>query len=250
MEFGFELFLIAGLISFFSAFIHGSIGLGFPMVATPLLAIFIDIQTAIILTLLPSLLTNSISIKSEGNIALAARRYLSLAIFVMSGSAIGTQILIFTNAEIFKALLAAAILMYLFAEKVNFKLGWVLEHQRFSNVVFGISAGILGGLTNVMAPVLIIYTLESKYSKSETIQALNFCFLFGKITQLVIFTVNSQLTFREFSASSVMFLTAAIALFFGLNIRKKIKVNTYRKILRLVLLILAVILFYQVYKVT
>jgi uncharacterized membrane protein YfcA len=157
MEFSLDLFLVAGFISFFSAFIHGSIGLGFPIVATPLLALFTDIQTAIILTLPPSLLTNIISIKSEGNIALATRQYLLLAIFVMSGSTIGTQVLIFTNTEIFKALLAVAILMYLLAEKVNFKLGWVSKHQVFSKAVFGISAGILGGLTNVMAPVLIIF---------------------------------------------------------------------------------------------
>jgi uncharacterized membrane protein YfcA len=249
MEFSLDLFIVAGLISFISAFIHGSIGLGFPMVATPLLALFTDIQTAIILTLPPSLLTNIISIKSEGNIARATRQHLLLAIFVMSGSTIGTQVLIFTNTEIFKALLAVAILMYLLAEKVNFKLGWVSKHQVFSKAVFGISAGILGGLTNVMAPVLIIFALESNYSKKDTIQALNFCFLFGKITQLILFAANSKLTHRQFSVSSIMFLTAALALFWGIKIRRNIEVNNYRKLLRLVLLILAVLLFYQVSKI-
>ena len=218
------------------------------MVATPILALLTDFQTAIILTLPPSILTNLISIRSEGNIAIASRRHLSLAIFVLSGSAIGTQILIFTNAEIFKGLLALTILIYLLAEKLNFKLGWVSEHIGFSKVFFGISAGILGGLTNVMAPVLIVYALESKYSKKDTIQALNFCFLFGKITQLILFTANFQLTSILLSVSSVMFIVAVFALTLGLHIRKKIKVNTYRDILRLVLLILAFLLFYQVSK--
>lgn len=246
MEFSTEVFIVAGIISFFAAFIHGSIGLGFPMVATPLLALVTDIQTAIILTIIPSVLTNLASIRSEGNILSASHRYLSLALFVMAGSAIGTHVLIFTNSEIFKVLLAVAIIVYLFADKINFNLTWVVEHQIFSRFVFGVSAGILGGLTNVMAPVLIIYTLESKHSKSDTIQALNFCFLFGKLTQFILFSINDKLTLDKISVSSVMLIAASIALYIGIIIRKKIELSAYRKILRLVLLILAVLLLIQV----
>ena len=86
MEFSLELLIFAGIISFFAAFIHGSIGLGFPIVATALLALFTDIQTAIILTLIPNILANIVSIKSEGSILVASRRYLSFALLVMLGS--------------------------------------------------------------------------------------------------------------------------------------------------------------------
>ena len=246
MEFSTEVFIVAGIISFFAAFIHGSIGLGFPMVATPLLALVTDIQTAIILTIIPSFLTNLVSIRSEGNIMSASHRYLSLALFVMAGSAIGTQVLIFTNSEIFKALLAVTIVVYLFADKINFNLTWVSGHQILSRFVFGVSAGILGGLTNVMAPILIIYTLESKHSKSDTIQALNFCFLFGKLTQFILFSINGKFTLDKLSVSSVMLIAASLALYIGIAIRKKIELSAYRKILRLVLLILAVLLLIQV----
>jgi uncharacterized membrane protein YfcA len=246
MEFSTEVVLVAGIISFVAAFIHGSIGLGFPMVATPLLALFTDIQTAIILTIIPSLLTNLVSIRSEGNILSASHRYLSLAIFVMAGSAIGTQLLIFTNSEIFKALLAVTIIVYLFADKIKLNLSWVARNQILSRFIFGVSAGILGGLTNVMAPVLIIYTLESKHSKSDTIQALNFCFLFGKITQFILFSINGKFALEKITVSSVMLIAASVALYLGITIRKKIEPSAYRKILKLVLLILAVLLFVQV----
>ena len=246
MEFSTEVFIIAGIISFIAAFIHGSIGLGFPMVATPLLALVTDLQTAIILTIIPSVLTNLVSIRSEGNILSASHRYLSLALFVMVGSALGTQVLIFTTSEIFKALLAVAIIVYLFADKINFNLTWVTKHQIFSRFAFGVSAGILGGLTNVMAPILIIYSLESKHSKSDTIQALNFCFLFGKLTQFILFSINGKFALDKLSVSSVMLFAASLALYLGVTIRKKIELSAYRKILRLVLLVLALLLFYQV----
>ena len=243
-----EILLFAGVISFLAAFIHGSIGLGFPIVATPLLALVTDLQTAIILTLIPNLLINLVSIKSEGSIALAFRRYLYLALLVMTGSAVGTQILIFTDSEIFKALLAITIFIYLFAERIKLNLSWIRKHQRFSELTVGISAGTLGGLTNVMAPVLIIYSRESKYSKSDTIQLLNFCFLSGKIIQLILFSVNGKFNLHELSTSSAMLIVASFALDIGITVKKKIPINTYKKILKVVLFILALILLIQVIK--
>ena len=173
MNFSLEPLIFTAFIFLLAAFIHGSIGFGFPMVATPLLALFTDLQTAIVLTLIPTLLVNLISIISEGNILLASRRHLSLALLAMLGSAIGTQILLFVNSEIFKVLLGVVILIYLLLEKIKLKLSWIKEQPNFSKFTFGLTAGLVGGLTNVMAPVLIIYSLESKHSKRDTIQASN-----------------------------------------------------------------------------
>jgi len=46
-----------------------------------------------------------------------------------------------------------------------------------------------------------------------------------------------------------MFLTASLALYFDINFRKRTEVSAYRKILKSVLLILAVLLLFQVAKI-
>ena len=151
MEFSFEALIFIGVVFLLEAFIHGSIGFGFPMVATPLLALSTDIQTAIVLTLIPTLLVNLISIISEGNILVAVRRHFLLALLAMLGSAVGTQILLTVNSDIFKVLLGVVIIIYLLAEKIKLKLSWIREHPKFSKFTFGLSAGIIGGLTNIRA---------------------------------------------------------------------------------------------------
>ena len=246
MEFSPELLIVAALMFFAAAFIHGSIGFGFPLVATPLLAIVTDMQTAIILTLIPTLLVNLISIASEGNILEAIRRYLPLALLAMAGASIGTYILIFANSQIFEALLGLAIIAYLLSEKLNLDFSWVHQYPRLSGVVFGISAGILGGLTNVMAPVLIIYSLVAKHTKSEIIQASNFCFMFGKFIQLVLFSMYGKFNLAVLSSSSAMLIAVSIALFLGIKLRRKIDVQLYKTILRGFLFVLAFILLIKV----
>jgi len=246
MNFSYEAWIFITFIFCLAAFIHGSIGFGFPMVATPLLALFTDIQTAIVLTFIPTLLVNLISIVSEGNILLAARRNLSLALFAMLGSAVGTQIMLSVNSDIFKGLLGFVIIIYLLVEKTKLKLSWIRLYPRLSKLTFGVSAGLVGGLTNVMAPVLIIYSLESKHSKIEIVQASNLCFLFGKIIQIFLFTLNDKFTLNELSTSAVMLIVSSIGLYVGIILKKKINEVVYRKIIRALLFTLAAVLIIQV----
>jgi uncharacterized membrane protein YfcA len=236
-----ELFEIV-LIFLFSAFVHGSIGFGFPMVATPMLAIFMDIQSAIILTIIPTILMNLLSIRSEGEFLLAVKKFFSLAFFAMIGSAVGTQILIYTDSELFKGLLGLTIIAYLFAGQINLRAPWIKEKPDVAKILFGFFAGVLGGLTNVMAPVLIIFSLESGYSKGNTVQALNSCFLLGKIVQLLIFSLNGEVRSEQVSLGLIMLVLVAITLFLSLQIRKRMKGDFYQKVLKIFLLILAFLL--------
>jgi uncharacterized membrane protein YfcA len=250
MIFSLDIILLSTCIFLLASLVHGSIGFGFPMIATPLLALFMDIQSAIMITLIPTLLMNIVSIASEANFKVtefieALKRHFLLATYALIGTILGTYILIQSNSEIFKVLLAFAILVYLVSDHIKLNMPWLLEYPRMTKLFFGLSAGVLGGLTNVMAPILIIYSIESKKSKRDIIQAANMCFLFGKITQIFLFTFAGKFTFNEFSISSLMFIVSAIGIAFGIQIKKKIKADNYIKLLKILLFILAMIILIQ-----
>ena len=233
------------MIFAFAAFIHGSIGFGFPMVATPLLAMVFDIQTAILLTLLPTLLMNIISIAGEGGWLSASKRHLPLALLAMLGSALGSQLLLLSESELFKLFLATIILFYLFSSVIKLNYQWVRKYPAVAKVAFGISAGIVGGLTNVMAPVLVIYTIESKYSKSETVQASNLTFMLGKLVQVLIFFLNDKFEAGNVLFSGGMAVFAVAGLLVGVKLRQKIKPVIYRRLLKVLLFSLATLLLLQ-----
>ena len=58
MDLNTDFLIIFSLIIFISSLVHGSIGFGFPMIATPLLAIVTDMKTAILYIAIPTLLIN------------------------------------------------------------------------------------------------------------------------------------------------------------------------------------------------
>ena len=136
MELSTDFLIIFSTIIFVSSLVHGSIGFGFPMIATPLLAMVTDMKTAILYIAIPTLLINLISIYSEGNFLEAIKRFYPLALIGMIGSAIGTQILIYSSSELFKLLLAFSILLYLFIQKFKIQMKWIKEKKTLSMVVF------------------------------------------------------------------------------------------------------------------
>uniref|UniRef100_UPI004048CD9D sulfite exporter TauE/SafE family protein n=1 Tax=Aliarcobacter sp. TaxID=2321116 RepID=UPI004048CD9D len=245
MDLNTDFLIIFSLIIFVSSLVHGSIGFGFPMIATPLLAMVTDMKTAILYIAIPTLLINIISIYSEGNFLQAVKRFYPLALMGMIGSAIGTQILIYSSTDFFKLLLALSIFLYLFIQKFKIQMNWIDKKKRLSTVIFGLIAGLIGGLTNVMASILIIYSLESKHTKKEIIQSTNLCFLFGKIIQIILFTMHDSFNQELLVVSFSSLIIVAIAMFAGLMIKNKIPQEIYRKVIKVVLFLIASFLVYQ-----
>ena len=215
------------------------------MIATPLLAMVTDMKTAILYIAIPTLLINLISIYSEGNFLQAVKKFYPLALIGMIGSAIGTQILIYSSSELFKLLLAFSIFLYLFIQKFKIQMHWIREKKIISMVVFGLFAGIIGGLTNVMASILIIYSLESKHTKKEVIQSTNLCFLFGKVIQIVLFTLHGSFNQELLTISFSSLVVVLFAMFIGLKVKDKIPQESYKKVVKIVLFLIACVLVFQ-----
>lgn len=244
MDIPFILYCIA--VCGFAAFTHGSIGLGFPMLATPLLSIFTDVETAIIITLIPNILINYLSIKSEGAFLAALKQHFDLILLTALGSVIGTLILLQVAPGLSKLLLALIILVYLLSQTFSLKMKWIESYPAASRLLFGIVSGVFGGLTNVMAPVLIIYLLESKQNKKDIVQSTNLCFLFGKLAQLSVFVTNAKVTTTHLSVSGVITISVCVALYYGFKLKSRISEQGYRQALKLLLSAMVVLLIGQV----
>jgi uncharacterized membrane protein YfcA len=231
--------LLAGLV-------HGTLGLGFPLVATPLLALFTDVRTAILITLLPTVSVNVVSILKGGRWSESIGRFWPLAAFAVIGSIAGTRFLVVSDPGPFKLLLAALVLLYLFASRVKaLHMRWVSRHPGISMALFGLIAGAAAGTTNVMVPILIIYTLELGLERTAMVQIFNLCFLSGKLTQILVFAHAGMLTGGLLISTAPLAMAAVAALFVGMALSRRIPTGVYRNIVRRVLLLLALLLVAQ-----
>ena len=237
-------------IALFAGIVHGAIGLGFPLLSTAILSTFVDLRMAILITLLPTVTVNLISIARGGNWSLSLGRYWPLAVWCLIGSVIGAYVIVIYDPTPYKLLLALLIFLYLILERVKHEiLGCVRRYPATSNLGFGLVAGFSAGSTNTMVPILIIYALEVGWAKTVMVQVFNMCFLSGKAAQLAVFTAAGTFNLNIALYTLPLAVVAAIGLFFGNFIHDKINLVLFRKIIKVILLLLGLILSVQVLSV-
>ncbi|RXJ86645.1 sulfite exporter TauE/SafE family protein [Arcobacter sp. CECT 8985] len=243
MEYTFIIALCLTL--FFASTVHGAIGFGFGMISTPIIALFTDMQTTILYMLIPTMGANILSILSEGKFLQALKKFWFIITLMVVGSALGTVLLLYTNSDLFKLLLAAIIFLYLLQSVVKIEATFISKYPRSSTYSLGIFGGMLSGLTNIVAPLMIMYTLEMKYTRKDTVQLSNLCFLFTKIGQITVFLLHDSFTVDDFNISMIGLAATFIGMFLGIKVKKLIDSKLYVKILKVLLFIIASMLVVQ-----
>ena len=135
-------YIVFALAIGFAGLVHGTLGLGFPLVATPLLALVVDVRSAILITLLPTITVNVLSVVRGGELNTSVGRYWPLACYAVAGSVVGSKLLAVLDPRPFKLLLACLVLMYLLVTHLRpLKWQWLARRRHLGMAVFGIAAG-------------------------------------------------------------------------------------------------------------
>jgi len=242
-EFDFWLLVVAIPVVIFAGWIHGALGLGFPLIATPLIAIFIDVKAAILITLLPTASVNIASVMTAQNVIATAGKYRLLMLATFMGGIVGSVLLAHTDPSPYRLMLAFLIVVFLLTDHFDFRLN--IQPVVSMMLLFGCLAGFAGGTTNVMVAVLIIYFLSVNVARSEMVPAMNLCFLVGKSTQIFVFLILGVVSFKWLLYTIPLALISVASLTVGQHFGERIPADRYRGILKVALLLLAAILIVQ-----
>ncbi|MCB0163308.1 MAG: sulfite exporter TauE/SafE family protein [Anaerolineae bacterium] len=239
------LFEIVALTLLFAlaAVIHGAFGIGFPMITTSVMSIFIGIQNAIILTLWPALCVNLLLVFNGLPVGQIIKRYWLLALVALIGSLVGVYLLFMIPQTFLQLFLSLTILYYVYTQFRGYTLRLSSDNMALA-IGFGLLAGIVGGATNTMAPILLIYLFSVTEDKNEMAQGTNLCFLLGKVAQaVVIYRQPVAATLNNGLLVGLIVITIG-AMYGGVFIRRKVPTQLFRKLILLILFILAVFLLF------
>ena len=241
-----SLWAAAAAVLLVAGITQGALGFGFPAISTPVLVVLTDVKTAIILNLLPNFTVNVISVVHGGNWSASIGRYWPVAVWVLVGSALGASFLIVAPQEPIRLLLAIAIFAYLYQQRLaRLDWSWLARRPRLSAAAFGLSGGFFSGsVNNSLPPLLIYFTLLGLETMAMT-QMLNLCFLGGKAMQAATLGVAGEISLAAVVANVPLTLVALAGMWIGTRLQRWISAETYHRLLRWVLLVIAVVLLAQ-----
>ncbi len=229
-----------------AGFAHGLSGFGFPVISTPMVALFADVRAAVLITLFPNLVINAVSAVSGGDWRANLRRYWTLPVYVLLGTIVGTQVVIFAPANPLRLFLAAVIVVYLRQDWFR-RIDWsvIVRHPERSAIAFGLVAGFLSGTVNVMLPPILIYFTTLGLAPLVMTQVMNACFLVGKVSQAVVFALHGQFTFAGLALTIPVCIVALAGYGVGRRLQPRVSPALYKRFIRGVLWAMSALLVAQ-----
>jgi uncharacterized membrane protein YfcA len=230
----------------FAGVVQGALGLGFPMVATPMIAAVTDMRTAVIVVLLPCVATTVTNIAMTGNFLPTLRRFWFMPLCMLMGAALGARLFVAYPGFPFALLLAGVIVLYLYLDHLG-RVEWafVAHHRVVAGVGFALLAGLSEGTANIAAPPLLMYLFSLNIDRMAFVQVLNLCFTVGKPTQMAILTVEGGVTWTQWAMTLPFVAIATVTTIIGIRNRDRIDAKTYRRWLLRLLFVIALVLVLQ-----
>jgi uncharacterized membrane protein YfcA len=161
-------------------FVKGTLGFGFPVVATPLIAL---VPTAVVLCLFPNISMNFLQAISRPLQRENIRRLLPLIIAGVLGVPVGTQLLATLPGATLRLWLGVMVLAFVGLQFLPWKLSLPRSHWALWTAAIGAVSGVIGGMTNVFTPVVMFfYAIES--DKAAFVQYTGAIFFVFQLTQV------------------------------------------------------------------
>ena len=235
------------LVAFAAGLAHGLSGFGFPLISTPTMALVSEVRTAVLVTLIPNIGVNIVSAASGMGWRENLRRYWAMPMWVLVGTIVGTQVVIWAPVNVLRLLLAGMIVVYLRQDRFK-RVDWsvVNRHPGRAGAAFGLLGGFLSGTVNVMLPPLLIYFTTLAVPPLAMTQVMNACFLVGKVSQAAVFAAHGLFTSEGLLLTVPVTVVALAGYWAGLRLKPRVRPEVYRKVIRGVLWAMAGLLLAQV----
>ena len=212
-----------------ASYIKGAIGFGFPAISTPLLALFVDLRTAIVVLILPNLVMDGIQTLRKPGLLETLRRHWVLYLCGIGGTYLGTQFLVWFPSEKLLLILGVVVLVFVAVNvsRVSFRVPLGLE--RYLSPPIGLFAGVLGGVTNVPGTPLVLYFYALGMGKDEFIRSIALSFLVYKVAQLASVIYFGLLTWPLLGLSVLATALGLGAFWLGLKTQDRVDQVTFNR---------------------
>jgi len=210
--------------------LKGIIGVGMPVVALPLLSLFIDVKSAAMLLSMPLIFSNLPQALEGGKTGRCLAQLMPVILGTIPGLFLGVRVLLALDANVAK-IVAGLVLMgvggvTLLAPKLQLQSRLVLP----TGVTFGFFGGVLGGIAAMSGPLVFIFLLaKGLRGKAFTKEASLYLVVSAGLLAFLL-TASRQFDWLDVSVSTAATLPVVLGMYLGQHMRDRIAPETFKKL--------------------
>jgi len=246
--FGTDMLLVAAVCTaaiICGGVIKGTLGVGLPLLAVPVMSLFISSTQAIALVSVPVLVSNIWQVWQEGSLKASLKRFWPLMLtqaLMTIGSVYWT--LSFSVSELNRVLAFALILaVVLMAFKPSFNIP--PEKEPMTSALVGVTSGLLGGASSLMGPIVISYMMSLKLHRDEFVGCISVIYLNAAWPLYLAMWGFGRMSLDDIAYSFLAIIPMFLGLYAGQKIRHHLSEETFRRALLGFLSVVAVMLVFR-----
>ena len=206
--------------------LKGATGAGAPIITIPVIAAFYDVRIAVIIMVIPNLLTNISQIYQFRKTILPLFFTFSFALGGGIGAFIGTMLLINLPIKILTLAVAFIVIIYIILKLVV--PSWKLTYKKATKLVFimGTGGGVLQGSAGLSAPISITFLNSMKLERNQFIPTISVYFGIMSIFQFPTLYYynffNLEITLLSVFSTVILICFMPLGSWFAKNMSKEV----------------------------
>ncbi len=244
LELDFPWFLFFGAM-LAGGLVKGALGVGLPLVSTPLLGLGMSSYQSISLLAAPVALSNLYQAVDGGRIGESLRRFRGMIIAQFFITVVTVKATLALSAAQLNDLLAIALLLAVAMMIWQPTLSISPEREAKVGVIVGLLAGILGGVSSLTGPVTITYLLALKLDREEFVRSISIIYFFAALPLYGAMIWFERMGGTDLILSVVGLLPMALGLAIGKRIRHRLDETLFRRLLLVFLTLIALVLLFK-----
>ena len=223
--------------------LKGVISFGFPLIALPILSLVLPPKSAIFLLFFSLIFLNIREIKF--NNLKNYKRIIPLGSGIFIGIIVGSIIFHKVENEFISKMIGLTIILSAITNFYGLKINQSLLINKWFSLSYGLFAGLIGGMTTIVGPLIVIY-LVSLNLKKQLFSEMVSLSVFSCLAPLYgIFFIYQNVTFNDFFISALISIPAVLMQIIGFKIRDIIPQKTFKNITLSILVIIGILVLYK-----
>ena len=223
--------VIGALAMALGGLVKGTIGMGLPMVAVAVMSSVLPVPLVLAIVSIPIVLTNIWQGFYAGLPLGPLRRFWPTILTLLFGIWFGAALVAVIDPKLLFAIIGATVVV--FSAFNLFRPTGVLPPKMavWLGPVAGGASGLLGGLSTIWGPPILMYFLALRLKKEELVQTMGLVWTCGSPPLLVAYVHHGILTAENAPLAAYACGPAFLGLWFGQWLRRVIDEELFRKVI-------------------
>jgi uncharacterized membrane protein YfcA len=218
-----------------SGFAKGVSGTGLPLIAVPLMTVAVDLQVAVALITLSLVGTNIVQAVTSSEVPFAIRRYWALMAMIPIGTFAGTYLLASADPAVLERATGAIVIAFVAYMLLGFRMTLSRTALVWAAPTAGLAAGLIGGVTAIFAPPLLMLLLWAGEPKERFVATLAVSYIVASIALGASLASFDLMTAELFLWSAAAFLPVLLGQVLGTRARRFVSETLFRRAIQAVL---------------